>query len=181
MLQLIIGSMFSGKSTTLLAHCIKNSYKSRVIILRPQIDTRAAITHHGAIDTSVLENRTMNNDELFAEIDFIISNYDTIGIDEIQFFDAAPIIKLLKSAIRSDKTVIAAGLNADYQMRTFETVSKILPYFDKVTKKSSFCAICFSDYGTVSDRIVQENTMQVLVGGAESYRALCTKCYLNKK
>ena len=104
MLTLIIGPMFSGKSTELLRQLERYTIAGKkVILLRPDIDEREFLCHNGRkvkIEQIMVKNS-----------DFIIKQkYDVFAIDEGQFFEREKLYRFVRDKI--NKTVLVSGLIA---------------------------------------------------------------------
>ena len=72
--------------------------------------------------------------------------------------------------------MILAGLDGDFQQRPFGELFSVLPMADSVLKLCALCMGCRDGTpGPFTKRCV-ESTAQELVGGSESYKAVCRKC-----
>ncbi len=171
MIQLIIGPMFSGKTTELLRRLQRAKIAGKkVVLLRPSIDTRKTITHDqlkstGDITQIILQNLS----------DFDINSYDYIGIDEGQFFNN--LAKNIVSWAEKDRHIIVAGLDATSELAPFEEIIQLIPYAEEVTKLNAVCTKCGSDYGAFTKFIGSEKKDKILVGGKGLYEARCRKCW----
>lgn len=173
-LELIIGPMFSGKSTELIRRIrLQKTINKKVLVIKPSIDNRYNIdklTSHNydSVDCIVLQNLKDFKDD--------VKKYDTIIIDEGQFFPD------LKEIVCSwinyyPVTIIVGGLDGDYQCNPIGQILELIPYADKCKKLTSYCTICHD--GTPAPftyRIIKSDN-KVLVGGAESYTPVCRKHY----
>jgi thymidine kinase len=181
MLTVIIGPMFSGKTSELIRRIKRYQLAGKkTTIYKPSIDVRYSIENVNSHDGLKYPARIIPNDEkgvsiLADEYKF----YDVIGIDEIQFFP--PSIAYLIDEISYEKDVIAAGLNLDYRGKPWETVEKLLPYADQIISLSAVCYIC----GEEATRTIRTSEIEdrILVGGEENYKPVCKKHFkeLSKK
>jgi len=73
------------------------------------------------------------------------------------------------------KIVIIAALDATFQRKPFDVIN-LLPLAEKVIKLSAVCVVC-SDDAPFTQRLV-ENSEVELIGGTESYRPVCRKCFI---
>jgi thymidine kinase len=173
MLTVIIGPMFSGKTTELIRRIKRHQLAGKkTIIYKPAIDVRYSIEDVNSHDGLKYPARIIPNDEkgisiLADEYKF----YDVIGIDEIHFFPSS--IVYLIDQISYEKDIIAAGLNLDYRGRPWETVEKLLPYSDRIITLSAVCYIC----GEEATRTIRTSKIEdrILVGGEENYKPVCKK------
>ena len=138
-LELIIGPMYSGKTTELLR--IYNRYKcidKNVIVITHSIDTRyrEGICSH---DSQFCESLNLS---CLADLDErLLRQSDVIIVEELQFFDDA--FEYITFWVdRCNKIVICAGLDGDFERNPFGDVLRLIPYSDKVTKFTALCKRC---------------------------------------
>ena len=176
MITLIIGPMFSSKSTTLL------SFERRFIILKKKylcinhsFDTRyndeGKITTHDGTSSTSGSNTVCH--ELSHLKDEELNEFEAFIIDESQFFDDIDIFA--DKWANLGKIIVCAGLNSDFKKEPFENISKLLAKADKVIHLNSICEKCGSD-APFTKRTIQ-NAEKTLIGGIESYVPRCRKCF----
>ena len=173
-IELICGPMFAGKSTELLRRLKRHTRAGkRTLALKHAIDNRfdrcSIVTHDGAAKKAVAVSTLRGID---------LTNIDVVGIDEGQFFDEDELADFCSGAARSGVDVIAAGLDGDHRQRFFPSIARLSSLVDTVSRLSAVCDKCGSD-AHFSCRIVsdgQSSESQILVGGAEIYRASCREC-----
>ena len=180
-LDMIIGPMYSGKSTELIRRLnIFAEMGIKVLYVNSKIDNRTDenFSTHSSVIKSIGKIDSIKVDKL-SEIDFDL--YQIIGIDEAQFFDNLKdcIIDLVE---KRHKKVIVTGLNGDYLRRPFGEVNDLIPICDNVTKLNPFCKMCIETNNTVRNalftkRIVCNTTDTVLVGSNNLYIPACRECY----
>ena len=172
-LELIIGPMFSGKSTELIRRIrLLQKISKKVLVIKPTIDSRYItnkITTHNfeSVECMVLK-------ELEDISDIIIKEYHTIVIDEGQFFTTLKetIVRWLDNF---SINIIVGGLDGDFKKNPIGQILELIPHSDSCTKLTSLCNVC--NDGTPAPftlRTVKSNDT-VLVGGAESYIPVCRK------
>jgi thymidine kinase len=174
-LELILGPMFSGKSTELIRRIrLFQQINKKVLVLKPQIDSRYLqnkITSHNyeSVDCVVLNNlRDINEDELI--------KYNVVIIDEGQFFsDLVEYVKWWVDELNLD--TIVGGLDGDFERKPFGTILNLIPYADSCNKLTSLCNICKDGTTAPFSFRINQTKEQVLVGGSESYIPLCRKHY----
>lgn len=181
-LQVIMGPMYSGKTTGLLRELtIYRELGLDVIYVNHSLDNRSDqdfSTHNPLINTigKINSLKTSSLRDNFEEI----NKYDVIGIDEYQFFDELTVILELVEVY--NKKVFLSGLNSDFMRNPFQSIYSVLPYADKVLHLHSACSVCIKNkiYKTAifSKRIVHSKE-KVFVGASESYIPVCRNCYLN--
>jgi thymidine kinase len=171
MISLIIGPMFSGKTTELLRRLQRAIIAGKkAILLRPKIDTRETITHD---ELKKLDNIPY----LFLQdlVDFNPDDYDYIGIDEGQFFNNLAHFANLWA--NSGKHIVVAGLDATSELSMFEEILQLIPFSEEVIKLNAVCTRCGSDNGAFTKFIGSQKKDKVLVGGKGVYEARCRKCW----
>ena len=169
MITLVFGPMYSGKTTELLRRLERaHMAKKRVILLRPQIDSRPFLSH-STKDTSWLKQEYVSLRE------FDASEYDVIGIDEGQFHDGLKQFCLKHSL--SGKCIVISALHATSESQMFEPIIETLPYCEEIIKVNAVCMKCGSEHGNYTYFLAGNKTEKVAVGGTEEYTALCDKCY----
>ena len=173
-IQLIIGSMFSGKSTELLRRCKTYlAINKNVQIINHSNDTRCddVVQTH---DKTYLKAKKVNRLDMLK----IENKVDVVAIDEAQFFP--DLIDFIVKNESRDIIILIAGLDGDSNRNKFGQILECIPYANNVTKLNAMCAVCKDGtLGCFSKRLSNENE-QICVGAEEKYVAVCRKCYLNK-
>ena len=179
-LEIIIGPMFSGKTTTLLNiahnHVLKNK---KVIIINHSHDTRYSnkgiISTHDGIKRQCI---TFSSLKLFEnECSDLFEKAHVICINEAQFFDD------LKEYVTSwvekyNKHVVVAGLDGDYKRQKFGSILDLIPISDECNKIKSICTNCSKNcFAPFTIRNHSDIEMQIAIGSNESYQAVCRSCF----
>ncbi|HMS11365.1 MAG TPA: thymidine kinase, partial [Pyrinomonadaceae bacterium] len=161
-IEVIVGSMFSGKSEELIRRLNRARIaRQKVQVFKPKIDARYSreeiASHSGQTHTSLPVTTAA---ELLAEIE-----HDTqvVGIDEGQFFDME-LVEAVNRLAAEGKRVIVAGLDQDYTGRPFEPMPQLLCVAEFITKTHAICVKCGST-ANYSQRTV-ESDARVEVGAA---------------
>ncbi|MDL2240039.1 thymidine kinase [Bacteroidales bacterium OttesenSCG-928-K03] len=172
-IEVICGSMFSGKTEELLRRLRRAQIaKQRVEIYKPKIDTRYDDVNIVSHDENAIPSKPVETAE---EILFYAGDVDVIGIDEAQFFDnelANVCNKLADQGIR----VIVAGLDMDFQRNPFGPMPALIASAEYIDKVHAICVKC-GNLAQYSHRTTA-NKEQVLLGETDSYEPLCRACYL---
>lgn len=172
-LELIIGSMYSGKSTELMrrVECLK-SIGTRCLVINHQNDTRV---DGGFVQTHTGKRIPARKTDDLLMVDF--RAYDSIAIDEGQFFSN------LRTAVmimveKHGKHVIVAGLSGDYLRQPFGEILDLIPVADDIQYKRALCAQCChpTRLASFTKRVSDEKDT---VSVESSYLALCRVCYIN--
>lgn len=181
-LHIIIGPMYSGKTTEILRRLnIYSEMGFDTLYINTKLDNRSDkdfSTHSsfigscGKIDTLSVFNLN--------ECKEMIEKYKIIGIDEAQMFSGLKefVLNLVEDG---KKTVILGGLNGDFQRNKFGEVIDLIPYCDSVEKLTPFCLTCCQEgsytNALFSKRLDSNNRETVVIGGKNEYIPVCRKCY----
>ena len=174
-LEVVCGSMFSGKTEELLRR-IKRARlaRQRTQLFKPRVDDRydavKVVTHEGA-NADALPIATA--EELLTSV---TADVAVVGVDEVQFFDDS-IVDALDTLANRGKRVIVAGLDQDYRGRPFGPVPALMAIAEYVTKLHAVCARCGGE-ACRSQRLVAQEA-QLFVGGAAAYEARCRSCFVD--
>ena len=176
-LELIIGPMFSGKSTEIIRQIrLLQKIDKKVLVIKPEIDNRYGginkITSHNfeSVECLILKKLSDISDDT-------VYNYDTLVIDEGQFF--SDLLEQTEKWINKYPiTIIVAGLDGDFQMKPIGQILDLIPLSNKCIKLSSLCNICKNGTKAPFSCRVVNSKDKVLVGGSESYIPLCRKHHI---
>ncbi|PYQ77896.1 MAG: thymidine kinase [Acidobacteria bacterium] len=172
-IEVITGSMFSGKSEELIRRLRRAQIaRQKVQIFKPLIDDRFGedqIVSHS--DMRIASQNVRNSDELLRRVD---DDTDVVGIDEGQFFDA-DLPGACNALANRGKRVIVAGLDQDYLGRPFEPMPQLLAIAEYITKTLAICVVC-GDPANHTQRLVASSD-RVLVGATGMYEARCRHCF----
>ena len=180
-LEIILGPMFSGKTTQLIQ--IYNNYTyigKKVVVVNYADDKRYHETMLSTHDRKMIpcisttDISDMWQNPLYENYDDL-READVILINEGQFFE-----NLKKTVIEmideKHKIVYICGLDGDFRRNKFGELLHLIPYCNKVNKLSSLCAGCKNGTkGIFSCRITNEKSQVVI--GSDNYKPLCRKCY----
>jgi thymidine kinase len=173
-LEVIIGPMFSGKSSEILRKIrLYKKINKRVLTVKPKKDNRYIADKITTHNLDSYECMAINE---LKEIQTIIKDYDILVIDEGQFFtDLKEMVLFFINMYNIN--IIVAGLDGDYQRNPIGQILELIPHSDKCQKLTSLCNIC--NDGTEAPftyrKVKSDN--QILIGGEESYIPVCRKHY----
>ena len=171
-IEVICGSMFSGKTEELIRRMRRASFaKQRVEIFKPAIDTRYSEENVVSHDQHVIQSTPVDSS---SSILLLSSDAEVVGIDEAQFFDDG-LVKVCNELANKGVRVIIAGLDMDFQGRPFGPIPGLCAIADEVTKVHAICVKCGA-LAYISHRLVQ-NDKRVLLGEKLTYEPLCRECY----
>ena len=172
-IEVIVGSMFSGKSEELIRRLRRAQIaRQKVQIFKPALDTRYADDHivsHSEmrIASSAVESARTLLDEVEADT-------EVVGIDEGQFFDTElPIV--CDTLADQGKRVIVAGLDQDYLGKPFDPMPQLLAIAEYITKTLAICMVCGNPANHTQRLVASED--RVLLGTQGTYEARCRRCF----
>jgi len=171
-IELILGPMFSGKSTRLIETIRKYVYKNKKTIMIKFIGDQRYTKKSEVVTHDQIKYDSIDCKNLTESFD-LLKDYDIIGIDEGQFFP--DLVEISEKLAHLNKTVIIAALNGDFRMEPFPVIARIIPKADKIKLLKAYCFNCHKD-AKFSLRIVQSNET-VLIGAGEAYKPACRECH----
>jgi thymidine kinase len=173
-IEVIAGSMFSGKSEELIRRLRRARIaRQKVQVFKPKIDTRYSHDHIVSHSEMRHESSTVETAaELLAKIEH---GTEVVGIDEGQFFDNDLIAAANELAHRGLRVIIA-GLDQDYTGKPFEPMPQLLAIAEYITKTHAICVRC-GQPANYSQRTF-ESEERVAVGAGGMYEARCRQCFV---
>jgi thymidine kinase len=171
--EVITGSMFSGKSEELIRRLRRAIIaRQRVQVFKPGLDDRYAATQVVSHSRWRLDSERVHS---AAEIlDRLDPRTEVVGIDESQFFDAE-LAKVCNRLADLGKRVIVAGLDMDFRGAPFGPMPELLAIAESVEKVHAICARCGAP-ASYTQRLSHAQE-QVVVGAADIYEARCRRCF----
>jgi thymidine kinase len=178
-IEVICGSMFSGKSEELIRRIKRASIaRQKVQVFKHSLDNRfhdMEIASHSGFKYIA---HAVNNVTVIEQI--LDEDTKVIGIDEAQFF-GEELIELCEKLAKDGKRVIVAGLDQDFLGRPFGPMPVILSIAESVDKLHAICLKCGRP-ASRSQRLINgkpapADSPIIVVGAAESYEARCRQCH----
>ena len=182
-IELICGSMFSGKTEELIRRMRRAVIaKQKVQVFKPVIDDRYHVTRVKSHNGSDFEAIPLDSAEsLFSQLD---PDTTVVGVDEVQFFDAN-IIEICERLADEGKRVICAGLDSDFRGVPFGPIPTLMARAERVDKLHAICVVCGGDASRTQRLINGEpaafDDPIIMVGAAEVYEARCRQCHAVKE
>ncbi|MDA1581650.1 thymidine kinase [Bacillus tropicus] len=178
-IEVICGSMFSGKSEELIRRVRRTQFaKQHAIVFKPCIDNRYSeedvVSHNGLKVKAVPVSASK---DIFKHI---TEEMDVIAIDEVQFFDG-DIVEVVQVLANRGYRVIVAGLDQDFRGLPFGQVPQLMAIAEHVTKLQAVCSACGSP-ASRTQRLIDGDPAAfddpiILVGASESYEPRCRHCH----
>lgn len=197
-LELIIGPMFSGKTSRLVEVYKQCQFcQIPVVAINHDIDSRydhdQSIVTHDQIKIPCIKSNTLKNiwdpEIKITSTKPIAQNYSTencfltkyskvILINEGQFFD--DLFEVVSDMINNGKQVYVCGLDGDFERKKFGQMLDLIPLCDKVTKLTSLCSKCKNGTpGIFSMRLTNERQQTIV--GSQNYIPVCRNCFKYSK
>jgi len=186
-LEVICGSMFSGKSEELMRRLKRAEYaKQNVLTIKHKIDVRTSktgITSHSGQERHAF---SIDNDpqNLTKILELANKNIDVVGLDELHFFPEG-IVPIIQQLIINGKRVITAGLDLCFKGEPFGVVPTVMALADEVTKLKAICVVCgkpaHHSQRMINGKPAKYDDPIILVGASECYEARCRDCFVTVK
>ncbi|WP_160724202.1 thymidine kinase [Bacillus sp. USDA818B3_A] len=173
--EVICGSMFSGKSEELIRRVRRAQFaKQNIAVFKPKIDNRyhehSVVSHNG---TSFHATPISHSIEILHHVE---ADVDIIAIDEVQFFDEG-IVRVVQQLGDRGHRVICAGLDMDFRGEPFGQMPALMAIAESVTKLQAVCTVCGSPSSRtqrlIDGRPASYHDPVILVGAAEAYEPRC--------
>lgn len=172
-IEVICGSMFSGKTEELIRRIRRAEYaKQKILVFKPSIDDRydqTNIVSHSQMQAPSIP--IANAGEIYG---YIAKDTQVVAIDEAQFFDES-LVGICNDLADRGIRVIVAGLDQDYKGNPFSCMPQLLAIAEYVTKNLAICLKC-GNPANRTQRTVHSGE-QILVGSTEAYEARCRNCH----
>ena len=177
------GVMGSSKSAQALI--TKFNYEEqgmRVWLIKPAADTRygkdIVRSRIGLEQTGDVITEEMNLFEIFRDREKEFN--DVIIADEAQFLTPAHIEQLRDIVDNYNVPVMCFGLRTDFRTKMFPGSARLFELADSVSELKTVCTC--GGKAMVNARIDGEGNIitegaQIMLGGNESYRPMCYKCW----
>ena len=190
-LKLILGPMFSGKTSELIAlyrRYIRSGRK--VMVINYAGDTRYSATQLSTHDKQMIHCYMLNKLKDVYEVNYykdnegkelpildIFNNSDVILINEGQFFEDI-VDTVIEWVEKYDKKVYICALDGDSNRSLFGKLFYLIPFANDIVKLNSICASCRD--GTeapFTKRIIDKANGAIIQIGSDEYMPVCRKCY----
>ncbi len=175
-IEVICGSMFSGKTEELIIRIVEAKLnRLRIIVFKPTKDSRNPNDKIVSRSKAKIKAKSIGNSKEILSKKY--SNFDVIGIDEAQFFDM-DLVDVCNSIANQGKRVIVSGLDMDYSGKPFGPMPYLMACADEITKLHAIC----NETGGMANYSYRkkENNQQFLIGENDDYEALSRSAFINK-
>jgi len=180
-IEIIVGSMYAGKTEELLRRIKRINYaKKECIVFKPKIDNRYSnneiVSHNKSkVESIIIEKANDIYNYLQNSLPY------AIAVDEVQFLDNG-IIEVSEDLADRGVRVILAGLDLDFRGESFGVVPELLARAEYVTKLKAICQVCGAP-ATRTQRLINGKPASyydpiILIGAKEHYEARCRHCHV---
>lgn len=172
-IEVIVGSMFSGKTEELIRRLRRAELaRQKIQVFKPVIDQRYRITEVTSHNQNTISSTPIHDaDEIW---DLLQTETKVVGIDEGQFFKQN-LVQVVQDLAARGVRVVISGLDTDWQGQPFEPMPTLMAIAENVTKLQAVCVVC----GESASRTQRTGggDSQVLVGAHDAY----ARCRLHFK
>ena len=174
-----------GSSKTAQALITKYNYEEndmKVWLVKPSADTRDGVNIlRSRIGLEAEVEIALPQDDIYARFrDAYAGNCDAVIVDECQFLTPDQIDQLRAVVNDYNVPVMCFGLRTDFQTRLFPGSLRLMELADCIEEIKTMC-----DCGAkatvnarISDGYIVTEGAQVVLGGNDSYIAMCHRCYV---
>ena len=174
-IELVCGSMFSGKTEELIRRIVRARIaKQKVQVFKPVLDDRYKSKKISSHSGSHYDARVVKDANQIGEM--VDADTDVVAIDEVQFFDWS-VAELCDKLANQGKRVILAGLDLDFRGEPFGPMPLIMAQAESVDKLQAICIVCGAP-ASRTQRLIDGNPANyddpiIMVGASEVYEARC--------
>ncbi|MDQ7028841.1 MAG: thymidine kinase [Ardenticatenia bacterium] len=177
--ELICGSMFSGKTEELIRRVRRAQIaRQKTLVFKPHIDARygqTRVASHNGMHVEAIPVR--HAEEIFTHVE---PDTDVVAVDEVQFFDHA-IAGVVSTLADRGIRVIVAGLDLDFRGEPFGPMPLLLAQAEVVDKLHAICVRCGGPASRTQRLINGQPAFYedpvIMVGAQEMYEARCRYCH----
>lgn len=171
-IEVIAGSMFSGKTEELLRRLKRAKIaRQHVEIFKPHIDVRYSNDEVVSHDSNSILSTPV---ETSGNILLLSGDVEVVGIDEAQFFDNG-LVNVCQQLANQGIRVVVAGLDMDFKGKPFGPMPALMACAEYVTKVHAICMKC-GELAHFSHRLSDDEKL-VMLGEKVEYEPLCRSCY----
>ncbi|RME98583.1 MAG: thymidine kinase [Chloroflexi bacterium] len=176
-IELICGSMFSGKSEELIRRLVRAEIaKQTVQVFKPLLDDRYEAKKVSSHSGQHFEATVVSS---AGEIEALIADdTDVVAIDEVQFF-GWDVAELCESLANRGLRVILAGLDMDFRGEPFGPMPLLMAQAEVVDKLQAICMVCGAPASRtqrlIDGRPANYDDPVIMVGASEVYEARCRR------
>jgi thymidine kinase len=178
-ISIIIGCMFSGKSTEIirLIKRYQNIPSKKLLLINHSFDNRYGESVISTHDRDQIKCKSLSELSIIKETEDY-KNSNVIFIEEGQFFK--DLYKFSTNAADNDnKEIIISGLDGDFKRGCFGDLCRLIPHAENIKKLNALCAKCQNGKVANFTKRIVSNPDQKLIGSFESYIPVCRFHFIN--
>ena len=177
------GSMSSGKSTNLLQTAYNHKKNGmEVVYLTSALDDRYGV---GTIKSRIgieAQAEIIPKDDSTLLLDIkkrLEQNLDinSIYVDECQFMNKEQVDILSEIADEYNVDVYCYGIRTDFETNLFDGSRRLFEIADEIHQLHNVCENQKCGHPATMNVRIANSTDKVFIGGDESYKSMCRKCY----
>jgi thymidine kinase len=175
-LEIVLGPMFSGKSSYALSYIRRQrAISKKVLVIKPNIDNRYStnnvlVTHNQEQTPCMI----LPVDQALNPTIQAVRDADCIVVEEAQFFKGLhAFVHYILLAYK--KNILIVGLDGTSSQQPFGDILQCIPWATSVTKLCALCARCGDGTLAPFTKKFQSSDMIVDVGGSDKYESVCLK------
>lgn len=182
-IEVVTGSMFSGKSEELIKRLRRVKYgKQSLVVFKHSSDKRYDEVKLASHSKNFIEAIPADSvEEMYRIVKEQYPDVEVIGVDEVQFF-GHEVVEFCEVMANEGKRVIVAGLDQDFRGEPFKPMDELLAKAEFVDKFNAICMVCGSPASKTQRLVNGEPAFYddpiIMVGASESYEARCRKHHI---
>ena len=184
-IEVITGSMFSGKTEELLRRLRRAEIAGQdVAVFSPALDDRYGEGIVGSHDGREWEAVAVDPDDDVWEIVEYVNGEQVIAIDEANFFSLA-LVDICETLADDGRRVIVSGTDQTFRAEPFEPLPQLVTVAEYVEKFRAICTVC-GEPAARNQRLIDGEPAHVddptiMVGAEERYEARCRECHVVRR
>jgi thymidine kinase len=176
-LELILGPMFSGKTSTLKKIYDQCNYCNiPIMVINYEADNRycdaSFMSTHDRVMIPCIKGVSIS--EILEKNKEKVDESEVILINEGQFFEDIHVVIHLVENLH--KRVYICGLDGDFKKNKIGSLLDLIPHCDNVYKLKSLCSECRDGKSGLFSYRITDETQQVVIG-VENYKPVCRACF----
>jgi len=172
--EIVIGCMFSGKSTELIRRISRyEAIGHQTLLVNHLLDTRTGKSIKTHSNQERIAMKTNNLLGIMTKPSY--KNCKVIGIDEAQFFP--DLYQFIIESEKDSKIIIIAGLDGDSNRKPFGQILQCVPLCDEIIKLTAMDMVSKDGTPAIFTKRIVDNNKQILVGAKDYFMAVCRQNY----
>ncbi|GAA0267076.1 thymidine kinase [Halobacterium noricense] len=182
-IEVITGSMFSGKTEELLRRLRRAEIAGQeVAAFTPAIDDRYGEATLGSHAGRTWEATVVDTTaEGVSKIPSYLNGEEVVAIDEANFFPDE-LVEVCQNLASDGRRVVVSGTDQTFRGEPFAPIPQLMAVAEYVEKFQAICTQC-GEPATRNQRLIEGEPAHyddptIMVGAEESYEARCRNCHV---